>query len=226
MPSLLTFEQAAALPFVGLTTWTALVTQVGLTEKNTRNLKILVHAGAGGVGSFAIQFLKAWGATVATTCSTKNIEFCKNLGADEVIDYTTTHFKEKLSEFDGVLNTVGISLEDDSLSILKKDGKAFYVNIVHPLFEIIGKDGLLMGGFKALFLMAKKKCEQCLKGRRYYWSIFRNNPHGLAIITALVEQAKIKPVINCVLPLERIVAAHELSETQHTAGKIIIKLNK
>lgn len=84
----MSFEQAGSIPYVALTAWRALVGSAKLTPSNAKGEKVLVHAGSGGIGTFAIQLLKAWGCYVATTCSTRNIELVKNLGADEVIDYT------------------------------------------------------------------------------------------------------------------------------------------
>ena len=85
-PKTIDHREAASIPFVAATAYSALVENVGLSRTNTRGKKVLVHGGTGGVGSFAVQLLKAWGATVAVTCSAENASLARSLGADKVID--------------------------------------------------------------------------------------------------------------------------------------------
>ena len=106
-PKTLTMEEAASIPLVGLTAWQVLVERAKLKKGQ----KVLIHAGSGGVGTFAIQLAKHLGASVATTTSTANIELVKSLGADVVIDYKKQDFEKVLSGYDVVLN----SLDGDTL---------------------------------------------------------------------------------------------------------------
>ena len=105
-PKNVDFVGAASLPWVSCTVWSALVKRAGLNEGNAVGKKVLVHGGSGGVGSFAIQLLKAWGASVTTTCSTDNIEFVRQLGADVIVSYRQENFVEILRhDYDVVLDT-------------------------------------------------------------------------------------------------------------------------
>ena len=106
-PVNLSFNEAASLPYVALTTWAGVIRWAGLRPQDIANKKVLIQAGSGGVGTFAIQLFKLWGAEVATTCSKKNHELVKKLGADVVIDYTSEDFVEVLNDYDIVLDSVG-----------------------------------------------------------------------------------------------------------------------
>jgi NADPH:quinone reductase and related Zn-dependent oxidoreductases len=115
-PKRITFEEAAALPLVGSSAVQALEEHIKLQSAQ----KILIHGGAGGIGSIAIQLAKALGAYVATTVGTDDIQFVKDLGADEVIDYKTQKFEEILKEFDAVFDMVGRETTDKSFTSTKK----------------------------------------------------------------------------------------------------------
>src|ERR687896_1945454 len=119
-PKTLSHEEAAGLPLVGVSAWQALVETIGLSGGQ----KILIHGGAGGIGSIAIQLAKHLGAYVATTVSTNDIQFVKEeLGADEAIDYKTQKFEDVLShDFDAVFDTVGGETYTRSFKILKSGG--------------------------------------------------------------------------------------------------------
>ena len=114
-PRNLTMEEAASLPLVGLTAWQVLVERAGLRAGQ----KVLIHAGSGGVGTFAIQLAKHLGAAVATTTSTANVALVEGLGADVVIDYKTQDFEKRLSGYDVVLSSLGGDTLQKSLNVLK-----------------------------------------------------------------------------------------------------------
>jgi NADPH:quinone reductase-like Zn-dependent oxidoreductase len=223
-PSNLTHVDAASLPFVALTTWAALVGQAGLTANNTKGQRVVISRGAGGVGTFAIQLIKAWGGHVATTTSAKNIEFLKRLGADEVIDYTKQDFVEVLKDFDVAYDLLGYDSEDKLLSVLKRGSGARYVSIVTPMMLLTDKHGLEEGRRLANMELESKKAQQKVLGREYAWSFFQPNGAALAEVASLVERGLIKPVVDRVYPLEEIVAAHEYCETKRARGKIAIRV--
>ena len=106
-PRTVDHREAASIPFVAATAYSALVDDVGLNRANTRGKKVLVHGGTGGVGSFAVQLLKAWGAHVAVTCSAENTSLAQSLGADNVIDCSTQDFAGEIQGYDVVLDTIG-----------------------------------------------------------------------------------------------------------------------
>src|SRR5258707_3899716 len=118
-PKNLTMEEAASIPLVGLTAWQVLIERANLKKGQ----KVLIHAGSGGVGTFAIQLAKHIGATVATTTSTANVDLVKSLGADVVIDYKKEDFEKVLSGYDVVLNSLGKDTLEKSLNVLKPCGK-------------------------------------------------------------------------------------------------------
>ena len=114
-PKDLTMEEAASIPLVGLTAWQVLVERANLR----RGQKVLIHAGSGGVGTFAIQLAKHIGATVATTTSTANVDLVRSLGADVVIDYKKEDFADVLRDYDVVLNSLDKVTLEKSLRVLK-----------------------------------------------------------------------------------------------------------
>src|SRR6266851_1723197 len=123
-PKNLTMEEAASIPLVGLTAWQVLIERANLKKGQ----KVLIHAGSGGVGTFAIQLAKQFGATVATTTSTANVDLVKRLGADVVIDYKKDDFEKVLRDYDLVLNSLGKDLLERSLRVLKPGGKLISIS--------------------------------------------------------------------------------------------------
>ena len=195
MPTNLSFVEAASIPLAGLTAWQSLVDYAKIKEHD----RVLIHAGAGGVGSLAIQIAKSFGVFVATTASSKNEEFLKSLGADLVIDYKKDKFEELLSDFDIVLDTIGGEVQEKSFQILKPGG--VFVSIVHEPIQKVKE-------IKSGFLWLKPSGKQ------------------LEALSDLIVHGKVKPIISKVMPFseEGIREAHILSEGQHVRGKIVIKM--
>src|SRR6059058_2739648 len=123
-PKNLSMEEAASIPLVGLTAWQVLIERAHLKKGQ----KVLIHAGSGGVGTFAIQLAKHIGATVATTTSTVNVDLVRSLGADVVIDYKKEDFENVLSGYDVVLNSLGKDTLEKSLKVLKPGGKLISIS--------------------------------------------------------------------------------------------------
>ncbi|MBL4588595.1 MAG: zinc-binding dehydrogenase [Alphaproteobacteria bacterium] len=222
-PQCLNFIEAASLPYVALTTWSALVGHVGLNRDNTKGKRIIIPRGAGGVGSFAIQLMKAWGAEVATICSTRNVELVRGLGADVVVDYTKADFSKILYDYDVAFDTA-FDTEENLLNSLKKNSAASYVSIVSPKIQMVDEFGLEKGLEKVAKFYEERVAEQKKMGRDYYWSFMEPNGQALSEIASLVDEGKIKPVIDRVYPMKDIVAAHEFCETKQAQGKIIIQI--
>ena len=118
-PKSLSYTEAAALPLVGVSAWQTLVENMELSKGQ----KILIHGGAGGIGSFSIPLAKNLGAYVATTVSSDDIQFVQDLGADEAIDYTVQSFEYLLHDYNAVFDTVGGETYTKSFKVLKKGGK-------------------------------------------------------------------------------------------------------
>jgi NADPH:quinone reductase-like Zn-dependent oxidoreductase len=123
-PRSIDHAHAAVVPISGLTAWQALVDRANLTTGQ----RVLIHGGAGGVGSFAIQLARLRGAHVITTASAHNAEFVRELGADQVIDYKTTRFEEAVTDVDAVLDTIGGETLERSKRVLKPGGKLLTVS--------------------------------------------------------------------------------------------------
>lgn len=224
-PSNVDHREAASLPWVAVATWTALVRHGGLTPENTRGKKILVHGGTGGVGSFAIQLLKAWGAEVATTCSTRNVNLAHHLGADKVIDYTRGDFASALHDYDVVLNTV-IGYEKRSLSVLKRFGNATYVSVINPRLRLTNRFGGFLGQIAFSWLYRYKVfVSRLFYGRAFFFSTAEPSPEALEVVSKMVERGEIRPVIDSVYAMDEIVAAHKHVEQRHSRGKVIVTMD-
>lgn len=215
-PANLTHEEAAAIPLAGVTAWQALSNQ-GKLKPGSR---VLVHAGAGGVGTFAVQIAKAFGAMVAATASTRNLDFLRQLGADLAIDYTKEKVQDKLSDYDIVLDGVGKVVWSSSFKVLGFGGRLVTLNPPIP-----GKrSGKLRFFAKALLGVSSGMTRGLLTGKRFLITSVKPRGGDLEKITALVEAGKIRPIIHRVFPLEQIAEAHRLSELGHVRGKIVIKI--
>lgn len=224
-PANISFTEAGTIPYVALTSWSALAGSARLNQKKPEGKKVLVHAGSGGIGTFAIQLLKAWGYYVATTCSTRNIDLVTSLGADHVIDYSKEDFSQVLSDYDVVFDTLGskvASNEEKSLSILKKSDNAVYVSIVHPIIPMITANGLILGSLKAAFTLIGKKIKN--RGTDFHWAVFKPNGLALEEIKQYIEDGKIKPVIDRTFDLFQMREAHEYLASGHTRGKVAITI--
>lgn len=244
-PRNLDHYQTASLPFVALTAWTALVNEAGLNPENAAGKKVIVPRAAGGVGSFAVQLLKAWGAEVAAICSTRNVELVQRLGADTVIDYTQQDFRDHLDNYDLALDLIGRKSDFDELdngykggtetkdgsnydeqlmSVLRKDQQSVYVTVCSPKVAFTNKygydEGIRLAGEEY-----KKRAEiAASNGHRYIWSFFNPDAVSLSSICEMVEAGLIQPVIDRSYALTDIVTAHEYCETKQAQGKIVVEI--
>jgi len=227
MPTKLSFAEAASLPWVACTVWSALVERAGLTSSNAANKKVLVHGGSGGVGSFAIQVLKAWGAKVTTTCSPGKIELVKNLNAaDIIIDYTSQDFSQ-LRDYDVVLDTIGYTqnYEARSLNVLKRFGNAKYLSIRSPYLRFVNRWGVLVGSLMTQAItFIQVFVQRLLHGRGFFYVIAQPSGRCLDEVRELVDAGHIKPVLSKGGPfsLENISEAYELVRDGHAGGKVIV----
>lgn len=195
MPEGLDFTEAAALPLTGLSALQVLEQHMQLQSGQ----KILIHGGAGGIGTMAIQTAKHIGAYVATTVSAKSIDYAKQLGADEVIDYKSQKFEEMLKEYDAVFDTVGGETYDKSFQVLKKGG--ILVSMVQPPKEDLAEQY----GVKAIIQETK------------------TDTSWLDKLTKLVNEGVVKPHVDTVFPLEQIQDGFRLLEEGSPQGKVVIQ---
>lgn len=220
-PKNITHEEAASIPLVGLTAYQCVV-EKGRLEKGQR---VLVHAGAGGVGSFAIQLAKHLGAHVITTASARNTDFVRDLGADEVIDYTKVNFADACDPVDLVVDSLGEPVFDDNLRVLRRGGRLS--NITADLGQYTERYGSVLSLIPMGLVMVKLHVWPLLKkGIRSRHVIKRCDGEQLSAITELVEAGAIRPVIDRVLPLADIQEAHRHSESHHARGKIVLTVGE
>lgn len=196
VPESIAFTEAAAVPLAGLTALQALFDHGSLKAGE----KVLIHAGAGGVGTYAIQLAKNAGAYVITTASPRNHELVKKLGADEVIDYHTTDFEEVLTDIDLVFDTMGGEIQKKSFSVLKDHGR---------LISVLSIEDETLAATKQIEAKA-------------IW--LRTNGEQLSELAKLMADGKLVSVIGETFPLTRqgVYDAHALSETHHAVGKIVL----
>ncbi|QOS81902.1 NADP-dependent oxidoreductase [Paenibacillus sp. JNUCC31] len=197
MPDNLPFEDAAAIKAGAEAAWKALFTEGELLSGQT----VLVHAAAGGVGQFAVQLAKWKGATVIATASTPNLDFVKSLGADQVIDYTTTNFEDTAKEVDLVVDSVGGETETRSWSVLKKGG------ILVSLTQDPSQENAQKHGVTAKFNTKFPTRED------------------LYSLTELIAEGTIKAEIDSIFPLSQADKALKKSEARHGRGRILLNMN-
>ena len=197
-PRRLHHVQAAAVPLAALTAWRALFEAAQLK----RGQRILIHGGTGGVGHFAIQLAKWKEAHVLATASTKNQQLLRDLGADEPIDYTEERFEDVAKNVDVVLDTIGGKTQERSWPVLKKGG--ILVSLVQPPPE----ETAMVHGVRSAFVVNTPRAD---------W---------LTRIGKLIDDGKLKVLIDRVLPLTEARRAHDLSESGHARGKIVLRVRK
>jgi len=205
---------------VGLTAWQVLVERANLKKGQ----KVLIHAGSGGVGTFAIQLAKHIGATVATTTSTSNVDLVKSLGADVVIDYKKDDFEKVLNDYDVVLNSLGKDTLEKSLRVLKLGGKL--ISISGPPDADFARDNgsswFLQQVMRLLSFSIRKKA----KRRRvsYSFLFMKANGEQLSKIASLIESGILRPVMDRVFPFEATNDALAYIETGRSKGKVVVKV--
>tara|TARA_B100000214_G_C23946588_1_gene618276 strand:- start:641 stop:1678 length:1038 start_codon:yes stop_codon:yes gene_type:complete len=224
-PKNLTFEESASLPYVFLTTWSAIIRWAGLRPKDLIEKKVFIQGGAGGVGTTAIQLFRYWGSNISSTCSEGNIELLKSLGVNEIIDYRRNSFQEALKDYDLVYDLLGDSVLENSIEecckVLKKDASSHYITLTHPFINTMDSKGLFLGIPHALLL--RQKLKAAYKPINVHWSIYRPSLSGLQELTYLAEENIIKPVIDSTYSLSEIAKAHEKVATGHSSGKVVIR---
>ncbi|MED3712440.1 NADP-dependent oxidoreductase [Peribacillus frigoritolerans] len=218
-PKNLSFEEAASIPLVGLTSYQALHDILRIEKGH----KILIHAGSGGVGTFAIQLAKHMGAFVATTAS-DGTDLVKSLGADEVINYKKEKFEYSIRDYNAVLDTIGGATLEKSFVTLKKGGKIVSISGI-PNGRFAKENGF--SSFKkTLFSIASYKLTKLEKKHnvQYTFLFMKHSGEQLEILTEMLESEVIKPTLDKIFIFEDAQKALEYAETGRAKGKIILKL--
>ena len=219
-PKTLGMDEAASIPLVALTAWQVLIERANLKKGQ----KVLIHAGSGGVGTFAIQLAKNVGAVVATTTSTANLDWVKSLGADIVIDYRKDDFATVLRDYDVVLNSLGGKVLEKSLQVLKPGGKL--ISISGPpdsdFAKDMGSSWILRQLMGLLSYRIRKKTKR--HGVSYSFLFMRANGDQLREIGRLVDSGSIRPVVDRVFPFESANEAMAYVESGRAKGKVVVRV--
>jgi NADPH:quinone reductase-like Zn-dependent oxidoreductase len=203
-PTALSHVEAAAVPLAALTAW-GMIVEVAKAHEGQR---ILIHAGAGGVGHFAVQFARFFGAYVIATGSTRNLAWLTELGANEVIDYTEQRFDEVVSNVDVVIDLIG-NVHDNtgtrSLTVLRPGG--ILINAPSNSWPTLMED-CTAAGVRA--------------------TSFKQSADGatLAIVSRLLQSGDVRVYVDQVFDLEEAAEAHKSLETGHTRGKIVLRVSE
>ncbi|MBM3115368.1 NADP-dependent oxidoreductase [Jeongeupia naejangsanensis] len=197
MPPTITFDEAAGVPLAALTAWKALFDEAGLKAGQ----RVLIHAGAGGVGGFGIQLAKHAGAHVIATASTDNLALLRLLGADVVVDYTRENFIVRAPDVDVVFDTIGGDTQDRSWACLNPGG--------------------------VLVSVVSEPDPETAQQHRARGALVVVQPNGarLAELAKLIDAGVVTVVIDDVYPLSEAREAHEHSQTGHARGKIVLHVS-
>ncbi|WP_103537130.1 MULTISPECIES: NADP-dependent oxidoreductase [unclassified Streptomyces] len=220
-PATLTMEEAASLPLVALTAWQALVERAQVQPGQ----KVLIHAGAGGLGTIAVQLAKALGAHVAATASTAKADLVKELGADVVVDYRKQDFETVLDGYDVVLDSLGGETLAKSLRVLKPGGKA--IGVAGPpdaaFARELGLNPILRIVMSALSFTTRRRAKR--RGVTYSFLFMKAGGGTLREFARLVDAGKIRPVVDRVFPFDQTPKAMEYVEKGRAkAGKVVIAM--
>jgi NADPH:quinone reductase-like Zn-dependent oxidoreductase len=198
-PKRFSHAESAGLPLVGVSAWKALVENIGLSKGQ----KILIHGGAGGIGSIAIQLAKNLGAHVATTVSTDDKQFVRELGADEIIDYKTQTFEDVLTshDYNAVLDTVGGETYSRSFKILKKGSGIIVSTLEQPNQELMEKFGV-----KAIFVFSQVNRERLTK------------------LAQWIDQNNVHVNVDKTFPLDDAAKALKYQRDVHPRGKVVLAI--
>lgn len=219
-PANLSFVQAASVPMVGLTAWQALKERAGIRPGH----KLFIPAGAGGIGSLAIQLAKHFGATVGTTTSTGNIPLVRALGADEIVDYKQQAFEQHLSGYDLVLGTLRGAEIEKAIGILKPGGQL--VSLTGPLDAAFARSRGLNALLQFVFWLMSFKVRRLAARRQVAYSFLFMRPDGaqLAELGRLLETQRLQPVIDLVFPFEQSRQALDHLAQGRAKGKVVVRL--
>lgn len=196
-PRSIDFVHAAAIPLSALTAWQALFEHANLVAGQT----ILIHGASGGVGVMAVQLARWKGAHVIATASIRNQDFVRQLGASEVIDYTTTRFEDVVQNVDVVFDMIGGDTLQRSLQVVKPEGVIVSVVSPRPTFD-----------------------EARQRGVRFEWFIVEPNGEQLTRMSELIDAGHLQPVLDTVLPLSEARKAYEQGVKGHARGKIVLRV--
>ncbi len=202
MPEGLNYAEAASLPMPGLSALIAVDKLANIQNGHS----LLYHVGAGGVGAMSIQMAKSRGAHVIATCSAPNVEFVREIGADEVLDYNTMDFRSVAREVDAAIDPIGGDTNLRTFEVMKRGGVIVVVLRNDPV-EMANRERLCQ--------------EHQVEVKVLAFDLF---PEGLDLLRDQVHAGQLKPVVKHVFPLQEAAAAHRLIQGRHFAGRLVLDM--
>merc|ERR1712071_576861 len=224
-PENLSMEEAASLPYAGLTAWSALSVTAELCLA-ARGKLVLVQGASGGVGSIAVQLLKSWGSTVVATSSPDAVASIENLGCDLVVDYTSPEADVELQQFGGfdvVLDCTGRS-EGFDMNLLKSWANAKYVTLSPPTLKNFDENGIVGGMLKSGMSLLCSNSSALLEGKTLRWGFFIPSATALTKMRDLASNNKLRAVIDSTHSYDSLPDAYTRLKAGHARGKIIIQM--
>uniref|UniRef100_A0A1I7TCE3 PKS_ER domain-containing protein n=1 Tax=Caenorhabditis tropicalis TaxID=1561998 RepID=A0A1I7TCE3_9PELO len=226
-PSNLNFEEAAALPYVASTAFSAF-SVARVNQRNAKTRRVLIHGGSGGVGSMAIQLLRAWGCEkIVTTCGKDSFEMVEKLGAIP-IDYASEQATQELIEhapFEVIFDTVDSPLAKWSDNVMGVWRNCIHVSIVSPLMREMDKNGVPLGLATTAIKHFERAFQSHLRGRWFSYAFFMPSSDLMGQLSRFAEDGKIVPIVERVMQFEELEKAYEKVSQLQGRGKTVIKLN-
>jgi NADPH:quinone reductase-like Zn-dependent oxidoreductase len=219
-PASLSMAEAASVPLVALTAWQALVERANLQPGQ----KVLIHAGSGGVGTYAIQLAKHLGATVVTTTGTGNVDWVRDLGADVVIDYRTQDFETVVDDYDAVLDSQGGETLAKSLRVLKPGGIA--IGLAGPPDPDFARQQGLRFPLRLIMALLSFKTRGAARRQRarYEFLFMRASGTQLGEITTLIDSGVLRPIVDRTYPFDAAPQALAHVEGGRAKGKVVVAM--
>lgn len=235
-PNNLSHQEAASIPFIALTGYSAVSTFGGLNQTNCQRKQALVLGGSGGVGSFAIQLLKFWGANVTATCSEEKIEWLENtLFVDQAIDYCDLSQMDSLhGRFDFVLdcgdyertNREHHDIVKNGLELLRPYSQSVYVTLSPPILRNTDRHGLIVGSAETALSAVADTLMSLTSLNSARWAVYLPNKSALDYISGLYEDGALAPLVHSVFTFDQMPDAYEELQSGATRGKVVVDTTK
>ncbi|USS93084.1 NADP-dependent oxidoreductase [Fructilactobacillus ixorae] len=221
LPDDLDFQAASGVPLTGLTSYQALV-ELGHVQPGQ---KVFIQAGAGGIGTMAIQIAKALGAYVTTTASPEKTALVRSLGADQVINYHENYFADVLFHYDVVFDTLGGKYLRDSFKIVRPGGHVVTINGL-PTYQFGQQHGCGLAK-SLLFGAVSAPLRRLARKHRVHYDFLIMHPSGpqLQVLSQLIEAETLLPIIDRIYAFGETQAAYDYLESGHAQGKVIVNVN-
>ncbi|XP_071501511.1 reticulon-4-interacting protein 1, mitochondrial-like [Diadema antillarum] len=223
-PKNLSHTEAASIPYVAITTWSGIYAVAKFRPETAPDKRVLILGGSGGVGTFAIQLMKAWGCHVTTTCSAAAMDFVATFNPDNMVDYNKNPASElqRLGPFDLIFDTVGGDTESYAMPSLGK--RSHYITLITPFLRMMDEQGAFRGSLSASWALFSKARQANNYGGKYRWSFATPNTYALSEVAKLAEEGLIKPTVERVFPFEDMPAAFANVETRSARGKTVVNV--